>query len=516
MDLDPAAGAVLDWNCTDRTYDGHEGIDTGIPSWAEQLIGVPVFAAADGTVYFAQDGWPDMNTQGGVQGNIVGVDHGNGYQTSYWHLKNGSVAVSVGQLVKAGEQIAMVASSGNSFGPHLHLGVEQGLGNVIDPNEGPCNAVPSLWVHPLSIDSPFHLYDAGVSRVDLTPYYPPDVMPATNQLLLSDPYIRFWNWMVNLPPSSTWRVVFVRPNGTVAFDSFDVPFGNPVTYTQWWTWWQYDVAEMHTLAGTWRVDFQINGALQWSAPVEVRATLDPTLNHAPAAITAAFEPPLPTQDEPVYCRVSGSLVQPDVDWQVVRYRYVWKVNGATVRDVTTAARTDAIAHHVALTGQALTCTVTPSDGVLAGPSAMASATIQAACAAPTSYCIAAANSTGVGAVISGAGTTSLSHDDFTLCIAGGVPHKLGIFFYGATPGQIPFANGYRCVLGVTQRLYPPIASDANGEVAKRVPMLEPPIASGPFAIASGSTWYFQYWYRDPDAGGANVNFSDGLAATFCP
>src|SRR5262245_55631613 len=58
IDLDPAPNAVLDWNCTDHTYDGHEGIDVGIKSWGEQSLGVPVFAASDGTVVFAQDGWP--------------------------------------------------------------------------------------------------------------------------------------------------------------------------------------------------------------------------------------------------------------------------------------------------------------------------------------------------------------------------------------------------------------------------------------------------------------------------
>jgi hypothetical protein len=35
-------------------------------------------------------------------------------------------------------------------------------------------------------------------------------------------------------------------------------------------------------------------------------------------------------------------------------------------------------------------------------------------------------------------------------------------------------------------------------------------------VAPGSTWYFQAWFRDPAAGGAAFNLSDGLAVTFCP
>jgi hypothetical protein len=35
-------------------------------------------------------------------------------------------------------------------------------------------------------------------------------------------------------------------------------------------------------------------------------------------------------------------------------------------------------------------------------------------------------------------------------------------------------------------------------------------------ITAGSTWNFQFWFRDPVAGGASFNLSDGLGVTFCP
>ena len=35
-------------------------------------------------------------------------------------------------------------------------------------------------------------------------------------------------------------------------------------------------------------------------------------------------------------------------------------------------------------------------------------------------------------------------------------------------------------------------------------------------IDAGETWNFQFWYRDPSAGGAGFNFTDALSITFCP
>jgi hypothetical protein len=35
-------------------------------------------------------------------------------------------------------------------------------------------------------------------------------------------------------------------------------------------------------------------------------------------------------------------------------------------------------------------------------------------------------------------------------------------------------------------------------------------------ITAGSTWNFQFWYRNPAAGGAGFNLSDGLSIRFCP
>ncbi|NLV24249.1 MAG: M23 family metallopeptidase [Deltaproteobacteria bacterium] len=85
----------------------HEGIDIAAPA------GTPVFASAKGTVSTA--------SYAAGYGNLIVIDHGNGYQTAYGH--NSKIFVKVGQQVKKGQKIAAVGSTGRSTGPHLHYEV---------------------------------------------------------------------------------------------------------------------------------------------------------------------------------------------------------------------------------------------------------------------------------------------------------------------------------------------------------------------------------------------------------
>ena len=58
-----------------------------------------------------------------IAGNHIVIDHGNGEFSMYAHLKPGSLTVKVGDIVKAGQPIAKLGSSGNSTEPHLHFQV---------------------------------------------------------------------------------------------------------------------------------------------------------------------------------------------------------------------------------------------------------------------------------------------------------------------------------------------------------------------------------------------------------
>lgn len=85
----------------------HTGLDIAATT------GTPIKVVADGTVTFA--------AYSGSYGYIVKVDHGNGVETWYGHTSK--MLVKEGQAVKAGDTIALVGSTGNSTGPHLHFEV---------------------------------------------------------------------------------------------------------------------------------------------------------------------------------------------------------------------------------------------------------------------------------------------------------------------------------------------------------------------------------------------------------
>ncbi|MCB1348000.1 MAG: M23 family metallopeptidase [Maritimibacter sp.] len=139
LDSDPGPGAE-DFTCGPETYDGHEGTDFAVNSFAAMRAGVAVLAAADGEVRALRDGMPDLGLAGtppdlldGQEcGNGVLIDHGDGWETQYCHLRDGSVAVAEGDRVARGDRIGLVGFSGHTEFPHVHIGVRHD-GAVIDP-----------------------------------------------------------------------------------------------------------------------------------------------------------------------------------------------------------------------------------------------------------------------------------------------------------------------------------------------------------------------------------------------
>ncbi|MFT7670306.1 MAG: glucose/arabinose dehydrogenase [Planctomycetota bacterium] len=131
----------------------------------------------------------------------------------------------------------------------------------------------------------------------------------------------------------------------------------------------------------------------------------------------------------------------------------------------------------------------------------------------SNYCTATANSIGRIGAISSSGSTSVSANDFVLTVTGVLPNKFGLYFYGAIQVQVPFGEGFRCVGGGIWRLNPAIVADGAGNNQRPVDIQNPPQAGAQITV--GSTWNFQYWYRDSMANGL-FNLSDGLEAQFCP
>jgi hypothetical protein len=119
--------------------------------------------------------------------------------------------------------------------------------------------------------------------------------------------------------------------------------------------------------GTWEIVLDIEGGGEFRRPFTVVSSSTPLGNRAPNPISASIAP-FNVGEVPV-CRVTGDpLADPDFD--VVAYRYQWHVGGTLVRDVTSAAHTDALARDL-VTNRSVSCTVTASDATFTTQPAMA-------------------------------------------------------------------------------------------------------------------------------------------------
>ncbi len=99
-----------------QQYQMHDGVDVAMP------VGSEVHAAESGRISFAG--------QKRGYGNIVIVEHADGYETRYAHLDK--IGVEVGDVVRRGETIAKSGNSGRSTGPHLHFEIIKD-GRRLDP-----------------------------------------------------------------------------------------------------------------------------------------------------------------------------------------------------------------------------------------------------------------------------------------------------------------------------------------------------------------------------------------------
>ncbi len=128
----------LDLNPTNEHFDIHRGTGAKNEDW--YAWNQPLYATGDGTVVDAADTTPD-NIRGGESffkaekvktmpmhfyGNYLVIDHGNGEFSLMGHVQKGSLAVKVGDVVKRGQLVARIGSSGSSNNPHVHYELRTG------------------------------------------------------------------------------------------------------------------------------------------------------------------------------------------------------------------------------------------------------------------------------------------------------------------------------------------------------------------------------------------------------
>jgi len=110
----PIGTGAFVWPTTETTISGYD-FHPELNHWGIDIagdLGNPIYAADSGVIVYA--GWNDWG-----YGNVIVIDHGNGWQTLYAHLSQ--VLVNCGDFVTGGGLIGYMGSTGNSSGPHLHF-----------------------------------------------------------------------------------------------------------------------------------------------------------------------------------------------------------------------------------------------------------------------------------------------------------------------------------------------------------------------------------------------------------
>lgn len=231
VDHDPGAGWT-DFRCGHLTYNGHDGTDFRLPSLAEMEAGVGVLAAAPGVVKAVRNDMLDINMRevdaallkGRECGNGVTLEHEDGWETQYCHLKKGSVVVQAGDTVKARQPLGQVGLSGQTEFPHLHLTLRHD-GETIDPFTGRKMAVGcglsgfSQW-HPKTLEKLAYTVP-GVIASGFTDEAPDSagIMAGKHRLASipeDAPALIFWTQIYGPRAGDVLRMILSREGKTVA------------------------------------------------------------------------------------------------------------------------------------------------------------------------------------------------------------------------------------------------------------------------------------------------------------
>ncbi len=232
VDIDEGSGRG-DYQCSEATYDGHKGTDIRLRNIGALLKGVSVLAAAPGTVVRLRDGVADdlsisgqyKSLSGKECGNGLIIDHGDGWESQYCHLREGSVSVQEDDKVAVGQPIGLVGMSGKTEFPHVHMTLRKD-GRVVDPYSGlspgdDCRSEKTpLWTESAAdvLSEPmFQLVDFAFTDRPVKPveverlredHWP---LPVRNGPALVA-YLR----VINLEPTDRQSVVITGPKGLVA------------------------------------------------------------------------------------------------------------------------------------------------------------------------------------------------------------------------------------------------------------------------------------------------------------
>ncbi|MFO0821286.1 MAG: peptidoglycan DD-metalloendopeptidase family protein [Pirellulales bacterium] len=272
VDVNPLAGAWADYQGGTVVYDGHDAHDLTLANFTRMDQGIPLFAAAAGTVEFTQDGNFDREVVGNSRpANFVQIDHGGGWKTLYFHMAAGSVSVKPGDVVAAGQLIGLVGSSGSSTDAHLHFAVFHNGGRV-EPQYDPA----AYWLRPrdYQLDQPVTVQDSGITN-----YSPFNDMKERPSEITTFPQtttwpLWFWFRLSHLDVGDSYQVKWYRPNGSL-FTTYNYTASGPERlggYT-----WSLNSSAWASAPGNWRVAVEMGGVEKVSKNFVVGNTLVPEI-----------------------------------------------------------------------------------------------------------------------------------------------------------------------------------------------------------------------------------------------
>lgn len=218
-----------DYMCGNNAVDGLPYAQISIRSLYEMDKGIPVRAAADGTVNVVRDGihdeGPNWRTPKGEPppycGNAIEIDHGNGWTGRYCHLREASLFVKAGDTITAGDTIAFAGWSGKAELPGLGFWLRNSA-TVVDPFDSKEVALPCDGDgQPLWKDAPPHIdryndvvvVDAGFTASPQP--LVPDVIRGYHRqesLPLTSPSLVFWVMVANATAGEVRTLKLVGPD----------------------------------------------------------------------------------------------------------------------------------------------------------------------------------------------------------------------------------------------------------------------------------------------------------------
>ena len=273
IDVDPLAGEASDYEGGSFVYDGHAGYDLTLPDFAHMDAGVPVYAAAAGTITQVEDGNFDRQTAfNSDPANFVVEDFGNGWTAEYYHLMSNSITVRAGDMVAAGQVLGLVGSSGSSTAPHLHFDLRHD-GDLVetfyDPN--------AYWISPLAYqgDVAPTITDLGVSNSNVFADGEERPDPVSVFPVSSGWDVWYWQRMSYLKAGDQVLINWYRPDGTLA-TSF--PYNPTTEVADGFYSWYLSPSVWELYPGTWQVATVINGSEIGRTSFEVTTGAgDPTI-----------------------------------------------------------------------------------------------------------------------------------------------------------------------------------------------------------------------------------------------